>query len=228
MGFSTMTSIPASSSGMVTAAWAVVGTATTAASTRPARSREVGEGLAAELAGGFAGAGGVAVDGGDQFHAIEFAKHAQVVAAEGPGADHRHADGAHASSGSIPTMAIRAASAAASISSLSISSVRPASTASAVVFVSFMRLNGSGPGDRHVEQQVLAAAGHLDQAQGASVHQRGGAAQHRVRAFHRFDGDAGALGDRNALADVEAGERVGRRGGRSGCRAPRRRRACGG
>ena len=43
----------------------------------------------------------------------------------------------------------------------------------------------------------------------SSVHQARRAAQHGVGAFHGFDRDARALADRDALADIEAGQRVG-------------------
>ena len=65
-----------------TASWAVVGTATMAASTLPGSSAEIGECLGAVQGGGFGGAGGVGVHHRAQFGALRFVNHAAVVLAE--------------------------------------------------------------------------------------------------------------------------------------------------
>ena len=48
-----------------------------------------------------------------------------------------------------------------------------------------------------------AAAAGFHQRERAAVDQRGGAAEHGVGAFHGLQGDAGALANGHALADVE-------------------------
>jgi len=69
--------------------------------------------------------------------------------------------------------------------------------------------NRPRPDHRHVEQQVSSTRRRFDQSQSLPFHQTRRSAQHRVRSFHRLERHARAVGDSDALPQVEAGERVG-------------------
>ena len=94
IGFSTSTSMPASSRWQPTRACSLVGTATLTASTPAAasasRSRITSR---AEFCGDLASALAIGVNNTDEFSAFEFAPHANVVPAEFSGADHGNANG---------------------------------------------------------------------------------------------------------------------------------------
>ena len=75
--------------------------------------------------------------------------------------------------------------------------------------VACITVDGTRAGHRHVEEQVAAAAGDLHQPQGLPFTSAAARSQHRVGAFHGFEGDAGAIANGDALSDIEAGERVG-------------------
>src|SRR5579859_631975 len=55
---------------------------------------------------------------------------------------------------------------------------------------------------------MTATSRHFYQGEWLAVDQRRGAAEHGVGALHGFDGDAGAAGDGDTLADVPLGERM--------------------
>ena len=73
--------------------------------------------------------------------------------------------------------------------------------------------DGGEADDGDVEAHVLLGLGDLDDGEGAAegggglveaAHQRAGALDGGVGAFHGFDGDAGLGGDDDGLAEVEA------------------------
>ncbi len=70
-------------------------------------------------------------------------------------------------------------------------------------------VDGHGPDHRHVEQQMPPPRRRLYERQPLAFHQARRAAQHGVRPFHRFERHAGAFGDGDALAEIEARERMG-------------------
>jgi hypothetical protein len=65
------------------------------------------------------------------------------------------------------------------------------------------------PHYRHIEQQMPPPTRSLDQPQRFPLHQRCGAAEHRVSTFHRLDGHTGSFGDGDTLAYVMHRERCG-------------------
>ena len=68
---------------------------------------------------------------------------------------------------------------------------------------------GRDADDGHVEADVLLRLGDLDDDRAGSRH-AAPLAQRRRRSFHRLDGHDGAILHDDGLADVEAGDRVGR------------------
>ena len=92
IGFSTSTSMPSSSRRQPTRACSTVGTATLAASTRPASDSMSGMTSVENSCGDLRGALGVRVHDADQFGVGELAIHARMVPPEIPRADDRYAD----------------------------------------------------------------------------------------------------------------------------------------
>ena len=107
-----------------------------------------------------------------------------------------------------PTTTIPAASAARTNASPSRTSVLPASIESPSTPAACIAGNRRDANDRHVETHVLRRLRHLHHAR-ARAGERAGPLNGRVRAFHRFDGDDGAILDDDGLTDVETGNRVG-------------------
>ena len=87
MGFSTSTSIPASSREQPISACTVVGAAMMAASTLPASSRASVSATVLVACGGLGGARGIGIDDGGKLRALGFVDHAAVVLSESSGAD---------------------------------------------------------------------------------------------------------------------------------------------
>ncbi len=99
-------------------------------------------------------------------------------------------------------IAIPASFARLSIWSLSRRRVRPASTASAVVFVSIMVSMVVRPMTGTSKSKVCASMRRFDEPEWFAIRQRSGTPKHGVRAFHGFCGYAGLFADGNALTDI--------------------------